>query len=784
VTLLLRKLWRDTLRQRAPFAAVVLTTLLGVAMYAASYDAYADLQASYAALFDRTHFADLTVTGGDVQTFARAAASTRGVAAVETRTIADVPLMIGGAHNLLGRVIGLPAGQPPAVDDVIVMKGSYLDPSQPDGVLVERHLADYYHLQPGSQLGVLTTGGWNDLTVRGVVASAEYLWPARSRQELFTTPDQFGVVLASEAFAQSIEGAQQQALVLFEPAADSTALTAQLGGMADSAGAIDSLDKADQPSNAALREDINGFGELAVMFPVLFLGAAGVTIYVVLGRLVQGQRAQIGMLRANGIGMGVPLIHYASFGLATCLVGGILGGVLGGVLAGAITTEYTGELGIPLTVIRLHPDTALIGLFLAVIAGILASASPALAASRVEPAVALRGLGPTTSGGRSLLERVVPPLRRSSAGGKLVVRAISRQPRRALSVCIAVVLALTLMLVSWGMLDTTQVLLARQFGQIQREDATVYAERSVDAGLLAEIRSTPGVAIAEPVAQLPVSAQNAGKRYATRLVALPRDTNLHEFLDSSGVRMQLPERGVLVGSALREKLGVRVGDDVSLTLPGNSQPLALPITGFVGEPMGTYVYVSLTALQEAAPGVAAKAALVGFDPGQDRATVRSRLSAVSGVAVVEDAHVIADAANQYMGLFYLFVGVMLIFGAVLAFALLFTTITVNMADRTVELATLRAAGVRQGQLARLVTVENLLTVGLSLLPGLLIGTLAARAFMATFSSDLFRFDLQVEPRTYVFAGLVIVLTAITSQFPALSAIGRLNLAETVRERSQ
>jgi putative ABC transport system permease protein len=137
-----------------------------------------------------------------------------------------------------------------------------------------------------------------------------------------------------------------------------------------------------------------------------------------------------------------------------------------------------------------------------------------------------------------------------------------------------------------------------------------------------------------------------------------------------------------------------------------------------------------------------------------------------------------------MGLFYLFVGVMLIFGAVLAFALLFTTITVNMADRTVELATLRAAGVRQGQLARLVTIENLLTVGLSLLPGLLIGTLAARAFMASFSSDLFSFDLQVEPRTYVFAGLVIVLTALTSQFPALRAIGRLNLAETVRERSQ
>jgi putative ABC transport system permease protein len=55
--------------------------------------------------------------------------------------------------------------------------------------------------------------------------------------------------------------------------------------------------------------------------------------------------------------------------------------------------------------------------------------------------------------------------------------------------------------------------------------------------------------------------------------------------------------------------------------------------------------------------------------------------------------------------------------------------------------------------------------------------------MASFTSDLFRFDLQVEPHTYLGAGVVILFTALVSQFPALRAIGRLNLAETVRERS-
>jgi putative ABC transport system permease protein len=312
----------------------------------------------------------------------------------------------------------------------------------------------------------------------------------------------------------------------------------------------------------------------------------------------------------------------------------------------------------------------------------------------------------------------------------------------------------------------------------------VFAQEPVNGAFLRQMRGVAGVARVEPVAELPVSVEHGDRQYATSLIGLPRDTRLHAFLDSRGNAVQLPERGVLMGSALRDKLGVRVGDEVSLTVAGLAQALSMPITGFLEEPLGTYVYVALDDLQQAEPAYQPTAALVKFDAGQDGAALRDRLAAVPGVAVVQDAHAIADAANEYMGLFYVFVGVMLLFGAVLAFALLFSTITVNMADRTVELATLRAAGVGQARLARLVTAENLLCVGLALVPGLVIGTLAARAFLASFPSDLLRFDLVVEPRTYVSAGVVILLTALASEFPALRAIGQLNLTETVRERSQ
>jgi putative ABC transport system permease protein len=61
--------------------------------------------------------------------------------------------------------------------------------------------------------------------------------------------------------------------------------------------------------------------------------------------------------------------------------------------------------------------------------------------------------------------------------------------------------------------------------------------------------------------------------------------------------------------------------------------------------------------------------------------------------------------------------------------------------------------------------------------------LVAREFMASFSSDLFRFDLQLRPWTPVLAGLAMVVVALLSEVPALRALRRVDLVRVVRERA-
>jgi putative ABC transport system permease protein len=153
------------------------------------------------------------------------------------------------------------------------------------------------------------------------------------------------------------------------------------------------------------------------------------------------------------------------------------------------------------------------------------------------------------------------------------------------------------------------------------------------------------------------------------------------------------------------------------------------------------------------------------------------------VAAYQDSQALKHSFDNLTGLFVGIIGAMLVLGALMAFAIIFTTMSVNIIERTREIATLRTAGVRQRAIAGLVAGENLLTTLLGVVPGLILGVLGGKAYLASFSSDQFRLDLVVRPLTLVASALAILAVAALSQWPGLRAVTRQDLAQTVRERS-
>jgi len=606
VSYLATKRSRDFRRSRWQFLAVLVTIALGVIMFAASYDSYRNLEASYTGTYERLNFADMTVTGAD-DGFAKTAAAIPGVASVDQRLEADIPLTVGDT-TLIGRVVTMPASGQPDVNQVDVTDGKYLSPSDPTGVLVETHMADQFDLAVGDHFKIATGKGWTDVAVRGIVVSPEYLWPARSRQDFFPLPGTFGVTFVSADAVSSLspETVANQVVMVYTPDADHETVDAAVEDAANAAHAANIVAQKDQASNAGLSLDLQGFQQMAFAFPLMFLLAAGLAAFILLTRIVYAQRSQIGTLRASGMSRRTLTWHYLSYGLILGTAGAIIGTVLGVAGGWAITGSYTASLGIPDTIREFRWITVVVGMLFGIVTGILAALAPALAAFHLSPAEAMRGTVPTTKGRRSLIETILPPARRLPVRWLMVVRGIGRNKLRSLSTMMGVVLALMLVLSAWGMIDTVQVLLNRQFNEIDLSDAVVLMENPVGDAQVAAVAAVDGVSDAEPVVALQATAKYGNESYGTQLQAYQADTQVRGFLTGDGT---LPEDGILAGISLKDEIGVDIGDTVTITFGTLGTSIDAVVRGWVDEPMGTLLYMDrdtlISSLAAASPTVAA-----------------------------------------------------------------------------------------------------------------------------------------------------------------------------------
>lgn len=777
--ILRRKLRRDLWRQRWQFLAAAIVIALGVAVYIGTSDAYRNLGQSFDEAYAAQRLPDVVLTGTGATALGSEAVSLPGQPVVDTRRQGDVAVKIRG-RTFLGRAVAVPDRSQPLVARLAVRSGSLPDQGQ---VAVEQHLTDHYGLAPGDTVQLLSTTGWRTFAVSGSVLSTEYFWPARSMQEVMTTPENFGVVFTTDASLATAVAVPVEQLLLYAPHRhDAAALAAAAARLAERHGLIVTT-RDDQPSYRTLQDDVDAVGTVANLLPWLFLSAAVLGTYVLLSRVVAAQRAVIGTLRANGVSARALRRHYLGFGVTAGLAGSVPGVVTGYYLGGWFTTAYTDALGLPLRVTELHVASQAIGLLVGTAAAALAAWAPARAASRTRPAEAMRITPPGVRGGLSGAERALPPLRRLPARWRMALRGITRSRRRTLLTIIGVAVSVSLVMVFAGMRDTVNNVIDRQFGRVQLENAEVLTQPGAADGVRSRLESDPDIRRVEPIARYDVTLSFEGRSMQTLMAGMEPQTAMHRFTAEDGSASTLPSRGVLLGGGVGATLGVDVGNVVSVTVAQTGQRLSEPVVGFVEEPMNPVVYISLDHLSRRTGWAGPTGLLLRLRPGADPDAVYSRVTTLPGVMAYLSTDTVETTMREAFALYDTLTGLMLAFAALMAAALLYSAMSANVAERSVELGTLQAAGVSTGMLSRLVAAENLALVVVGLPGGLALGALLATWFMSTFETQGHRWSLDMQAPTPLVVAAGVLAAALAAQLPALRATRRLDVARIVRERS-
>jgi putative ABC transport system permease protein len=787
--ILLLKSVRDLRKSLAQSLALIVISMLGVSSFIALIGAYRDLGTSYNHAYDQLKFADVTYSLASApQSVVDDLGQIQGVQAVTGRLIVDggmpVPASSTGGNGAVvrARLIGIPADQHPTVNDVLVEQGSYFQSTDVNPALLESHFADLYHLKPGDTLAPIIDGKAVPLKISGVVASPEYLIVSASRQDAIPSARSLAVMFVPLAEAQQVSGMTSQindVSIRFTSGADHAATIDRINQVLAPYHVVSTTLKKDQPSNAALRLDLDGYREIAFLMPGLILLVSAASLYVMLGRQIRAQQSQIGLMKALGYSTRAVELHYLGTAIAIALIGALLGIAAGIPLEHALTSAYATELGIPLVQTRIYLDILGLSLLLSLIAALLGAFGPTRQVARLEPASAMRP-NPSAAGvtGRAaIFERfsALPVWTRMS------LRNVLRGRRRTLTTGLGVIFAFVLILMGWSLIDSMNYVTHRHFNTVERWDE-VAVFRSLQPGSVNDqISRIDGVTQVEPFMQLPATVSAGNTTQELQLNGLPTGQNLHALQLPSGVdeSTALASGHIVLTTPTAKALGVGVGDTVTVTNQYGTHQLTVSAT--VDELLSSVAYVSLTDAQSwtGQSDNPVNAAYVRVDPGmQDQ--VQARLYNLPGMASVQLKSALKSDWSSLMGLFYALIGAILAFAVVMAFALLFNTMTVNVLERERELATMRAVGSGRGMIALLLSTESVMLWALATIPGLLLGYLVAMQMGNAFQSDLFNFTIVINPITYIATAVGILLTMIVAAFPAIRRVNRLNLAEATK----
>ncbi|HEY5639268.1 MAG TPA: ABC transporter permease, partial [Dehalococcoidia bacterium] len=396
------------------------------------------------------------------------------------------------------------------------------------------------------------------------------------------------------------------------------------------------------------------------------------------------------------------------------------------------------------------------------------------------PAEAMRP-PPPPAGRHMLIEKLLPPLKRLPNVLKLPLRNIWRVPSRTVYTAFGMAAGVSLVLVAASFLDSYDRAIDLQFDRIQNYDARVNFVTPFPASLVDEAGGIEGVRDAEALMEVPVELSTDGARHTTLLQGLEGDGDLLRVYTPGGDPLQ-PDDGLLITTVLAKLLGVEKGDSVSVraVAPG-AQAVSLTVDDIAQQPLGDVVFARLDTAQALAGGQAVGSALLlSFSGGQTPA-LESRLYALDGAGGIDFTIDVREYINELNDLFLVFIGVMLVFGVALGFAIIFNTITINALERQRELATMRTFGTGIGRLASMLTVENVVMGVIGVAVGLPVGYALSQYFAQFYQNDLFDMPVVIYTRTYGIAAAGALIVLLLAEIPAVRFVRRLDLPAVVRE---
>ncbi len=781
-----KKLFRNLWEMKGQALAIALVIVSGVATYIMSISTMESLKRTQARFYAEHRFAYVFSTLKRApESLASWIADIPGVERVDTRVIAEVKLDLPGYTDPVnGRLVSVPDTGIPELNLLYITEGRSVRPGRDDEVVVGEAFAEAHGITPGYSLGAVINGRMKKLRVVGVALSPEYIYQLKPGS-IFPDFERYAVMWMGRTplgTAYDMDGAFNDVALSISRAANPEDVIDRLDAVLKPYGGTGAYGRKDQVSHRYLSEEFRQLGNMAAIFPVIFLGVAAFLLNIVVARQVDTQREQIAVLKAFGYTNRDIGVHYAGLVLAVTMAG-VAGGVIAGAWMGSgLSDMYMDYYRFPFMDYRVGVLTVLQASLVSIAAAGVGTYFAVKRAALLPPAVAMRPEPPAMYR-KSVVERLGVG-RLLSPPTRMIARNIERKPFKSLLTVLGISFACAVLVAGMFFGDSVDYIVDVQFGLAQRDDLTVSFVEPSSRNALYSLKGLHGVERVEPFRSVPATIKFGHRSYRLSIQGLQNGGDLYRLLDTGFNRVELPAKGVVLTDYLAGILGAGPGDMLTVDILEGERPTRqVPVAGLVSEFIGVSAYMELSALNALMrEGDAVSGVYMATDSDYDRDIYRELhdMPRVAGTSVRKLA--IESFFETMSEQVLIFTSIMTILAMSISFGVVYNNARISLSERSRDLGSLRVLGFTRAEVSYILLGElGLLT--LAAIPlGFLLGYGIAAYMVTTLASDIFRIPAVVDADTYAFAASVVLVSAAFSGIIVKLRLDRLNLVDILKSK--
>ncbi|MGI6553820.1 MAG: ABC transporter permease [Bacillota bacterium] len=787
--MLCRKVLRDMKENKGAYAACIVVIIIGLTIFT-SFSAVTD----NLTLAQRNFYRD--------QNFADGFAEVRrmpyreieklkqipGIKDIQGRMVEDVRVFTpDGESDVYLRLVSVDPLKENPINGVHLTEGLPLKKGAMQ-IWVDSKFFEANNLKLNQEIEIIAEGRKRSLHLVGAGQSPEFIYAMRNSSDIYPDPEKFGIAYIPLDSMQKIfsnRNTVNSIIFTLQPGAAYSSVEQELEPKLKKFGLENLYPRKDQTSDLLLTSELKGIQAMSTSIPALFLSVAGAILYIMLRRMVDQQRGQIGILKALGYTNKEILFHYMTYPLTCGLVGGIIGGLGGIALSFPLTSLYGWFFNMPGLQGSFSPWYFLECILISLVFSAFAGYQGSKRSLSLHPAEAMRPPAPPSTN-KTLVERAVLFWNMLTVQGRMAVRNIFRSPGRTFFIFFGIMFAFSLGGMTWAFKDMSEQMLYDQYEKIEKYSAKVFLSAPKDARHAAsELGRFPGVKRAEPMAEIPLTLKNQWREKNVVLLGIPKDSTLYSIMDKDYKSVPPPEDGILISERLADLLGARPGSTLSLESPlmrDPEQEKTVRVSGVIPQHLGLNAYMELEAAQALIDnGRFATIVMLKMDE-ENIPALQEEYNTSSAVSEISNRTEMLNKTREMMGSFISMVFIFALFAILIGFAVIYNSSIITLSERSRELASMMVLGMTPSEVLSVITFEQWFIGGFAMLAGIPLTKLLLVAMAESISSDLYTMPTTMSLMAVCTAFIITVTSIWIAQRLAGKKIRNLSLVEVLKSR--